>query len=285
VLKAWIFTPVLSRYRFVYAVFQETTATAIEACEAAWSFYGGVFHVLIPDNTKAIVTKADPLDPTFNETFLEYAQARGFVIDAARARKPTDKARVERTVLFVRDDCYGGEHIRDLAHAQETALVWCRPVGRRRRPAQRAGELEATNSQCLPQNEAALPSPGPLVEAEARALPRIGEDRRLRAPVATHVDRDDHQPPSRSPLTNGQLVTIDESLNAAGPSEVVPTQLVRRSERRTPAVLEAKYRWCGHPREVFDGENANLVDGAVGETLPILKRELRLFGHSRPRRG
>ena len=42
-LRAWIFTAVRSRYRFVYPCFQETTATAIEACEAAWEFYGGVF--------------------------------------------------------------------------------------------------------------------------------------------------------------------------------------------------------------------------------------------------
>jgi hypothetical protein len=125
-IKAWVFTPVLSRYRFVYPVFEETTASAIEACEAAWAFYGGVFHVLVPDNTKTIVTKADPIAPTFNETFLEYAQARGFVIDAARARRPTDKGRVERTVRFVREDCYGGERVRDLTHAREIAVAWCR---------------------------------------------------------------------------------------------------------------------------------------------------------------
>ena len=41
--KAWIFTAVLSRHRFVYPVFRERTVTAIEACEAAWEFFGGVF--------------------------------------------------------------------------------------------------------------------------------------------------------------------------------------------------------------------------------------------------
>src|SRR5438093_1421681 len=51
--RAWIFTSVLSRHRFVYPVFPETTQTAIEACEAAWEFFGGVFKVLIVDNTKA----------------------------------------------------------------------------------------------------------------------------------------------------------------------------------------------------------------------------------------
>ena len=51
--RAWIFTAVLSRYRFVYPVFRETTETAIEACEAAWAFFHGIFRVLIPDNTES----------------------------------------------------------------------------------------------------------------------------------------------------------------------------------------------------------------------------------------
>jgi transposase len=123
--KAWIFTPVFSRYRFVYPIFQETTATAIEACEAAWAFYGGVFEVVIPDNTKAIVAKADPIAPVFTEGFLEYAQSRGFQIDSTRVRSPKDKARVERTVPTVRDDCFGGERLRTLDDTRTRALHWC----------------------------------------------------------------------------------------------------------------------------------------------------------------
>jgi transposase len=127
-LRVWIFTPSVSRYRFAYPCFDETTSSAIEACEAAWSFYGGVFRALIPDNTKAIVAQHDPHDARITEAFLEYAQSRGFVVDPARARRPTDKARVERSVQYVRDDCFGGEKIRDLVHAREHALVWCRDV-------------------------------------------------------------------------------------------------------------------------------------------------------------
>ena len=82
---------VRSRHRFVYPVSQETTVTAIEACEAAWEFFGGVFKVLISDNTKAIVTKADPLSPKLTLAFLEYAQSRGFHVDPARVRRPRDK--------------------------------------------------------------------------------------------------------------------------------------------------------------------------------------------------
>ena len=89
--RAWIFTAVRSRHRFVYPTFEETTARAIEACEVAWEFFGGVFNVLIPDNTKAIIAHADPLAPRVARGFLEYAQARHFHIDAARVRHARDK--------------------------------------------------------------------------------------------------------------------------------------------------------------------------------------------------
>lgn len=124
--RAWIFTPAVSRYRFVYPVLPETTETSIEACEAAWEFYGGIFDVLIPDNTKAIVQKADPLKPILTLAFLDYVQARGFVVDAARVRKATDKARVERTVRVIADDCFGGEEPLDVEDARRHALWWCR---------------------------------------------------------------------------------------------------------------------------------------------------------------
>jgi hypothetical protein len=94
--RAWIFTAVRSRHRFVYPTLEETTARAIEACEAAWEFFGGVFKVLIPDNTKAIIIAADPLAPRITPAFLEYAQARHFHIDPARVRQPRDNAYVER---------------------------------------------------------------------------------------------------------------------------------------------------------------------------------------------
>jgi len=42
-------------------------------------FFGGVFRVLIPDNTKAIIVDADPLAPRITPAFLEYAQAPTFI--------------------------------------------------------------------------------------------------------------------------------------------------------------------------------------------------------------
>jgi transposase len=58
--------------------------------------------------------------------FLEYAQARGFHIDAARVRHPRDKSRVERAVPGVRDDCFAGEILTSIDDARLLAVRWCR---------------------------------------------------------------------------------------------------------------------------------------------------------------
>ena len=173
-LRAWIFTPSVSRYRFVSPCFKETTASAIEACEAAWEFYGGVFRVVIPDNTKAIVDRSDPTDPRLNRTFLEYAQARGFHIDPARARSPRDKARVERSVRFVRDDCFGGEHFYTEPQAREHARHWCR---------EEAGMRRCRSTYRLPREhfeaeEKAhlLPAPSEPYDIPLWCEPKVGRD-------------------------------------------------------------------------------------------------------------
>ena len=50
VCHALIFTPVVSRYGFVWLSFRQTIDDVIAGCEAAWAFYGGVFATVIPDN-------------------------------------------------------------------------------------------------------------------------------------------------------------------------------------------------------------------------------------------
>lgn len=77
VAKALIFTSVYSRHQFVFLTFHETLESIIEGFEAAWAFFGGVFKVVIPDNVKAIVTKADDVSPRLSDGFLEYMQSRG----------------------------------------------------------------------------------------------------------------------------------------------------------------------------------------------------------------
>ena len=125
VCHALIFTACCSRHCFVWLTFSQTTAAVIEGFEAAWRFFGGVFRTVIPDNLSAVIDKANPTDPRFNQAFIEYAQARGFLVDAARVRHPQDKPRVERTVPYVRRSFFAGETFVDLADAQRRAEQWC----------------------------------------------------------------------------------------------------------------------------------------------------------------
>lgn len=90
VVHALIFTACYSRHNFVFLAHQQTTEVVIEGFEAAWAFFGGVFAVVIPDNMSPIVVEADDTEPRFTDAFVEYSQSRGFSIDAARVRTPTD---------------------------------------------------------------------------------------------------------------------------------------------------------------------------------------------------
>ena len=125
VVHALILTAVYSRHTFVWLTFSQTLAAVIDGCEAAWRFFGGVFHVLIPDNMSAIVAQADAVNPQFTVGWLEYAQARGFGTDPARVAHPQDKPRVERMVQYVRNNFFAGETFIDLADAQNRVEQWC----------------------------------------------------------------------------------------------------------------------------------------------------------------
>lgn len=108
---ALIFTAAYSRHQFVWPTFRQTTEAVIAGFEAAWTYFGGVFPVVVPDNMASIVAKAENTAPRFNDVFLEYAQSRGFVIDAARVATPTDKPRVERAVPYVRNNFFAGRDL------------------------------------------------------------------------------------------------------------------------------------------------------------------------------
>lgn len=224
-LRAWIFTAVRSRHRFVYPTFRETTAEAIAACEAAWRYYGGVFGVLLPDNTKAIVETADPLGARIQKDFLEYAQARGFVVDPARARHPKDKARVERAVSHVRDDCFGGERLKTLEEARRHAETWClTEYGSRRHSRTQRRPLELFVEQ---EKERLLPEP-----AEGYDVPRWSRPT---------VERDQYVPVSRA------LYSV--------PTRYVGHKLAARTDSQTVRLYEAGVLVKVHAR-VGPGERA-----------------------------
>jgi transposase len=121
-----------SRYSFVWPMFQQTLAESIAGLEAAWAFFGGVTQRLVLDNFPAAVAGTDPLAPRPTRGFLEYSQARGFLVDPARVARPQDKPKVERHIHYVRERFWKGGTFTDLADARRQAERWCREVAGQR---------------------------------------------------------------------------------------------------------------------------------------------------------
>ena len=156
-VHALIFTACYSRHMFVWLTYSQTLVAIIAGCEAAWTFFQGVFKILIPDNMKAIVTDPDPVNPRLSQGWLDYAQHVGFGTDPARVRSPKDKPKVERAVQYVRGNFWAGEVFTSLEEAQQRAVVWC---------AERAGmrihgTLQARPAEVFDEHEAGVLLPVP----------------------------------------------------------------------------------------------------------------------------
>lgn len=100
---AQIFVAVLgaSSYTFAEATWTQTLSDWISSHNRAFTFFGGVSEILVPDNLKSAVTKPCRYDPIINPTYYEMSRHYGAAVIPARARKPRDKAKVEAGVLLV----------------------------------------------------------------------------------------------------------------------------------------------------------------------------------------
>jgi transposase len=184
-----IFTACYSRHQFVWPSFSQTTEEVIKGFEAAWWFFGGVFPVVIPDNMSSIVIEAENTAPRFNDVFLEYAQSRGFVVDAARVRTPTDKPRVERVVPYVRNNFFAGEAFVDLTDCRQRAETWCEET---------AGTRTHGTTQCRPAEAFRLEELGKLLALPGSPfdIPRWSEPK-LHRDFHVEVDKALYSAPHR----------------------------------------------------------------------------------------
>ena len=240
---AWalIVTACYSRHCFVWLTFSQTTQDVIAGLEAAWRFFAGVFRVVVPDNMAAIVDGADPLNPRLNRAFVEYAQARGFVVDPARVRRPQDKPRVERVVSFTRNSMFAGETFVDLAHAQRHAEAWCRG---------RAGLRTHRTTQCRPAELFA-------VEEQPRLLPAPSAPYDVPVYATAKVHRDHH-------------IEVAKALYSV-PGGLLGQRVDVRADRRLVRVF-----WRGqlvkvHPRKAPGGRSTDPADLPVHKTAYALR--------------
>jgi hypothetical protein len=84
------------------------------------------------------------------------------------------KARVERSVPYVRDDCFGGERLGTLEHARIRAVVWCREEDGLRRHA-RTQRRPREHFEAVEQ-VALLPAPTAPYDIPLWSTPKIARD-------------------------------------------------------------------------------------------------------------
>lgn len=87
-----------SQYTFVMALPSQSTMDFVNGINEALLFFGGVPQVILSDNLKAFVTRANRYEPTFNELCVQLAAHYQCDLQATRVAKPKDKASVENMV-------------------------------------------------------------------------------------------------------------------------------------------------------------------------------------------
>jgi hypothetical protein len=121
-----------SRHMFVRPVLTMDQRAWTQAHVEAFAFFGGVPRRLVPDNLRTGVDKPDLYDPKINRSYAELAEHYGALVDPARARKPRDKARIERPMPYIRDSFWRGRQFTSLDQMQAAAIAWCVEVAGRR---------------------------------------------------------------------------------------------------------------------------------------------------------
>lgn len=95
-----------SHYSFAIALPSQKVMDFIDGINQALLFFGKVPKVILSDNLKSYVKKADRYDPDFNDLCVQLAAHYELDLQATRVRKPKDKASVENAVRTIYNRIY-----------------------------------------------------------------------------------------------------------------------------------------------------------------------------------
>lgn len=99
-IDAYIFVAALpySGYAYVEAFLSQNQEAWITAHVNAYSYFGGVTQIVVPDNLKTGVVKNTRMEIVLNKTYHEMAEHYGTAIIPATVKAPKDKSTVEGSV-------------------------------------------------------------------------------------------------------------------------------------------------------------------------------------------
>lgn len=98
-----VFVSVLgfSGLTYVRACHSQQKADFLQSIALALDYYGCVPKVIVPDNLKSAIDKANNYEADINRDLLDLGNHYGVAVLSARSRKPRDKAWVERMVQII----------------------------------------------------------------------------------------------------------------------------------------------------------------------------------------
>jgi transposase len=113
-----------SRKSYSEAIYRQTSEAFIRCLENAWRHFGGVPAVLVPDNLKAAVTRADWFDPELNPKIASFARHYGFAILPTRPASPREKGKIESGIKYVKNNALKGRDFTGLHDLNAFLLHW-----------------------------------------------------------------------------------------------------------------------------------------------------------------
>ena len=90
-----------SGYCFATATPAQTARDWLGSTARALAFFGGVPQLIVPDNPRALVSRANRYEPQLSDSVQDFARHYGCSVLPARAYHPQDKAKVELSVQLV----------------------------------------------------------------------------------------------------------------------------------------------------------------------------------------
>lgn len=124
--KAWVFCMILSysRYMFCQIVFNQEVKTFIRCHEHAFRYFSGVPKTVKIDNLKAAILEANFYEPIYQKEYEQFSRYYNFSSIPCRVRTPTDKAKIESGVKYVKNNFFKGRKHKTYDEYEKALNIW-----------------------------------------------------------------------------------------------------------------------------------------------------------------
>ncbi len=126
--KTWVFVMQLSFSRHLYAelVYDQKVVTWLECHSRAFEYFGGVPDRVVLDNLKAAIIRACREESRVQQSYREYAEHYGFLIDPNPPATPRMKGKVEQGgVHYVKRNFLAGRDLERTDLLNRKLAAWC----------------------------------------------------------------------------------------------------------------------------------------------------------------